>query len=664
MTGKCACVVVVLCCWLFVFLPVALAVKDVMGRYVLVNATAAEWLGADNPQALRDKTDFDIYPIEQAALLDDAEGAVRAGEVLNYVEEVPDRITGEVRRIQATKIPLTNDAGVWMGIACMARDLNADLLGSKTAASRAARSPDAEPVNLEEALQRERELLRTIIDSIPAKIYAKDTQSRFIACNVLVASEMGTTTAQAIGKSDFDFFPRAMAVGFFADDQAIIRSGVPLLGREELVLDKVTGSMRQISTTKVPFRDREGNIIGIIGIGQDNTERTEAEARIRHIASHDALTDLANRGRFSELIAAGIAHARGSGARFAILFVDLDHFKLINDTLGHEAGDSLLKSTARRLTDHVRPMDTVARLGGDEFVVLCREPCDRAIIDSIARTLLQELSRPVTLLGQERRVGASIGISMYPDYVESERALLKNADAAMYTAKQDGRNNYRFFSARLKSDSLERGMLENELRRAVERQQLRVYYLPKIDLSSGRIIGAEALLRWLHPDLGLILPNKFLPLAEETGLAVTIGAWMLAAVCRQLMTWQRQGLPAICISVNLSACQFKDEHLVGHVVSALESAGMPANLLELEVSEAVLMQDAARSCRTVEELKRAGVRMAVHNFGANYLSLANIRAVPIDTLKADRSLLRDIDSPDTRALTGAIIAVAKSLSLT
>jgi diguanylate cyclase (GGDEF)-like protein/PAS domain S-box-containing protein len=652
--------------WLFDQLPQALMIKDVAGHYTVINEAAAAFLGVENTEALRNKTDFDIYPVERAALLDDAEVSVRAGQVLRYEEEVPDPVTGKPRKLEMTKIPLRDDFGKFVGIGCIIRDLAGEISIQDPPQVDSGHSPhggDA-ALSLEEVLERERELLRMIIDSIPAKIYAKDLRSRFIACNVWVASDMGTTTAQTIGKTDFDFFPRSMAEGFFADEQVVVQSGQPLLGREEVVLDKTTGTMRQISTTKVPFRDREGNVIGIIGIGQDITERKQAEERIRHIASHDGLTDLMNRGRLSETISAAIAAAQVDNTRFAILFVDLDYFKFINDTLGHEAGDSLLRTTAARLTENVRATDTVARLGGDEFVVLCPDPCDRVIMDVLAYKLLQALSCPVTLLGQERRVGASIGIAIYPYDGETERTLLKNADTAMYTAKQEGRNKHRFFSVQLQSESLERCMLENELRRAIERNQLQVHYLPKFDLHSGIITGAEALLRWLHPDLGLILPSKFMTLAEQTRLAIPMCAWTLAAVCRQHVAWQREGLPPVCISVNLSACQFNDEHFVSTVLEALESAGMAPDMLELEVSEAVLMNHVARSCKIVEDLKRAGVRMAIHNFGANYVSLANIRKVPIDTLKVDRSLLRDIGSPETRALTDAIIAVAKSLSLT
>ena len=517
---------------------------------------------------------------------------------------------------------------------------------------------------LEAALERERILLRTMIDLIPARLYAKDADSRFIACNEMVARGMGTTPTELIGKTDFDFFPRPMAQGFFEDEQTIIRTGEPLLDREELALDQQSGMVRHIATSKIALRDPAGTVIGIVGIGRDITERKLADERIRYLATHDSLTELPNRTSFSERINALIA-AADSRTRFAVLFVDLDHFKLINDTLGHEVGDALLKLTAARLRDCLQPRDVVARLGGDEFVVLCIDATELEDIDSMASNMVQALTRPAQLLEQECRVSASIGIAMYPADGDSERALMKSADTAMYTAKQDGKNNYRFFSGRLRTASLERRMLENELRRAIGRGEFLLQYLAKFDLKSRAITGAEALLRWHHPDLGIIAPAKFIPLAEDTGLIVPIGAWVLRTVCAQHMAWQREGFAPLCISINLTPRQFSDEQLVATVLAALAESGMAANMLELEVSEATLMQDSDRNAATVASLKHAGVRLAVDNFGASYVSLANIQKFPINTLKVDRSLLRDFEhNPDNRYITEAIIALGKSLSLT
>ena len=517
---------------------------------------------------------------------------------------------------------------------------------------------------LEAALERERILLRTMIELIPAIIYAKDAHSRFIACNELVAQGMGTTAANLIGKTDFEFYPPEMAEGFFADEQAIVRTGQPLIDREEVMLDRQSGTMRQLSTSKIPLRDNAGNVIGIVGFSRDITERQIADERIRYLATHDSLTELPNRAFLSEQLNALIERA-DKDTRFAVLFVDLDRFKLINDTLGHEVGDALLRLSAVRLRASVRPGDVVGRLGGDEFIVLCLDAGELEDIDAVASKIVFALTQPAHLLDQECRVSASIGIAIFPADGDSERALMKSADTAMYTAKQDGKNNYRFFSGRLRSASLERRMLENELRRAIGRGEFLLQYLAKFDLKSRTITGAEALLRWHHPDLGIIAPAKFIPLAEESGLIVPIGGWVLNSVCAQHMAWQREGFAPLCISVNLTARQFSDEHLVSSVQTALENAGMAANMLELEISEATLMRDPEHSAATLTSLKRAGVRLAIDNFGASYVSLANIQKFPINTLKVDRSLLRDFEqNPDNRLITEAIIALGKSLSLT
>jgi diguanylate cyclase (GGDEF)-like protein/PAS domain S-box-containing protein len=522
----------------------------------------------------------------------------------------------------------------------------------------------ASRTDLETALERERLLLRTMLDLMPAQMYAKDAHSRFIAGNLAVARGMGTTTTELLGKTDFDFFPRSIAQSFFDDEQAIIRTGQPLIDHQEMTLDQQSGSLRHLSTSKVPLRDQAGNVIGIVGIGRDVTESRLADERIHHLATHDSLTGLPNRASFSDHLNGVIARS-DKDTRLAVLFIDLDHFKLINDSLGHEVGDALLQQTAARLRDSVRPGDLVARLGGDEFVVLCQDAAELEDIDAVASKIVHALTRPALLLEEECRVSASVGVAIFPADGMSERELMKSADTAMYTAKQDGKNNYRFFSGRLRSASLERRMLENELRRAIGRGEFQLQYLARFDLKSRSINGAEALLRWRHPDLGSIAPSKFLPLAEETGLIVPIGSWVLKNVCAQHMAWQREGLPALCISVNLTARQFNDEQLLATVLSALEESGMAANMLELEISEATLMQNSEHHSATLAGLKHSGVRLAIDNFGASYVSLANIQKFPIDTLKIDRSLLRDMEhNADNRLITEAIIALGRSLSLT
>jgi len=347
------------------------------------------------------------------------------------------------------------------------------------------------------------------------------------------------------------------------------------------------------------------------------------------------------------------------------MFADLDRFKIINDTLGHAAGDALLTEIANRLRQCVRESDVVARVGGDEFIILLREVSDANQVTTVARKILSIVVKPLTIHGQECRVTASIGISLFPSDAQDGETLVKNADAAMYAAKEDGRNAFRFHSQEIKNQSIERLMLETSLRRALERNELLLYYQPKRDLGRGGISGVEALLRWNHPDLGLLQPNRFIPLAEETGLIVPIGKWVLNAACAQNMAWQRQGLPAIRIAVNLSPRQFADSNLLNDVRGALEKSGMPPQLLELEITESMVMQNVERAVRVLEAIKSIGITLAIDDFGTGYSSMSLVKKFPIDALKIDRSFVREITNDnEDKAIADAIITLGRALNLT
>jgi diguanylate cyclase (GGDEF)-like protein/PAS domain S-box-containing protein len=406
--------------------------------------------------------------------------------------------------------------------------------------------------------------------------------------------------------------------------------------------------------------------VGVVGsqIGQF-LQRKQAEERIQYLATHDGLTGLPNRVMFSQLLNAAIHSARRYNRSFAVLFIDLDRFKLINDTLGHEAGDKLLREIAARFKDCLRESDIVARLGGDEFVVLVQEVSEPQQVALVARKILTAATKPVVLAGQECRVTASVGICMYPAEAQDEQSLMKNADIAMYLAKEEGKNNFQFYSTSIKTQSLERLTLETSLRRALEREEFFLHYQAKLDFKSNRITGVEGLLRWQHPDLGLVPPARFLPIAEETGLIVPIGRWVLNTACAQNVAWQREGLPPVCMGVNLSARQFSDEDLLKDLAAALEGSGMRPELLELEVTESMVMQNPERASRLLAAIKQLGVRIAIDDFGVGYASLARIKRFPIDTLKVDRSFIRDLaKNAEDRAITDAIIAMGKTLSLT
>jgi diguanylate cyclase (GGDEF)-like protein len=387
--------------------------------------------------------------------------------------------------------------------------------------------------------------------------------------------------------------------------------------------------------------------------------------RVEYLAYHDGLTALPNRGLFNKLLSQAISQARRYHRQLAVAFIDLDRFKQINDTLGHEAGDELLKEVANRLKACVRDSDTVARLGGDEFVVLLTELGDEQYAATVAQKIITSVARPFNLLGQEFRVTASIGISTYPKDGPDEQTLTKNADIAMYQAKEDGKNNFQFYSEQLNANSLERLTLESSLRHALERNEFQLYYQAKRDIATGQITGMEALLRWQHPDLGIVAPMQFIPVAEETGLIVPIGRWVLHTACLQNVTWQKQGLPRLKIAVNLTARQFSDEHLLRDIAVVLKSTGMEAGLLELEIHESLLIQDMEKTLRILTDLKAMGIKIAIDDFGTGYSSLATLQRFPLDTIKIDRSYIRDIATrTEDSNLTEAIIAMGKSLSLT
>jgi diguanylate cyclase (GGDEF)-like protein len=394
-------------------------------------------------------------------------------------------------------------------------------------------------------------------------------------------------------------------------------------------------------------------------------EKNRADERIEYLASHDSLTGLPNREMFNGLLRHAIDMAERYERRFALLFIDLDRFKVINDSLGHDAGDALLVEVAHRLRGALRASDVVARLGGDEFVVILEETAGVADIERVATQLLSVLSQPLHLSGHECHTTASIGIAMYPSNGSDLQTLTRNADMAMYLAKEDGKNGFRFFSREIKAQSIERLTLESALRRAAERNQFALHYQPKVDIESGQITGVEALLRWNHPDFGMVPPAQFIPLAEETGLIVPIGRWVLQEACAQNMAWQRRGLLPVTMAVNLSQRQFADPHLLNDIDLALFSSGMSPVLLQLEVTESMVMRNVARAVKVLDAIQSRGIRLAIDDFGTGYSSMSLMKQFPIDTIKIDRSFVRDLpEDAEDCAIAEAIISMGKALGMT
>jgi diguanylate cyclase (GGDEF)-like protein len=392
--------------------------------------------------------------------------------------------------------------------------------------------------------------------------------------------------------------------------------------------------------------------------------RKQAEERVRHLAHYDELTGLPNRSMFHERVGHALAQARRGERVLAILFIDLDRFKNINDTLGHDAGDRVLKEIADRLRGCLRESDTVARLGGDEFVVLTEGLAQPAQVAAVAQKMLAAIAKPVVLETQEVHISASIGISTYPGDSGDMQGMMKNADIAMYRAKEQGKNNYQFYSAQMNVHTLERLAMESDLRRALERNEFLLHYQPKVDIGSGRVAGVEALVRWQQSGKALIPPAQFIPLAEETGLIVPIGEWVLRTACAQNKAWQDRGLPRLRMAVNLSARQFAHENLVQDVARILSETELAPAALEFEITESMVMSNPERAVQLLNKLKRMGIYLSIDDFGTGYSSLGYLKRFPIDSVKIDRSFIRDLPGDgDDAAITEAIIAMAHSLRL-
>ena len=394
-------------------------------------------------------------------------------------------------------------------------------------------------------------------------------------------------------------------------------------------------------------------------------ERVDHAQRVEYLAYHDNLTDLPNRALFSRYLSYGMQYAQRYDKHLALLFLDVDHFKTINDSLGHDAGDELLHELGQRLHHSVRESDIVARMGGDEFVIMLPDISEGTQVQPVANKILTTVGKPFTLAGQEFLITISVGIALYPQDGEDEQTLMKNADTAMYYAKDRGRNNFQFYTEQLNTDSLERLALESAMRKALQNNEFRLFYQSKHDVHSGHITGIEALLRWQHPDLGLIGPMQFIPQAEENGLIVAIGRWVLDTALRQNVAWQKEGFPRLSMAINLSTCQLLDENLVLDIRNALKETGMEPELLELEITEVMIMHDVNATVHILHELKQMGVRIAIDNFGTGYSSLSKLEGFPLDTIKIDSAFIRDI-TPGIKgkSLTGAIIELGKSIGFT
>lgn len=522
----------------------------------------------------------------------------------------------------------------------------------------------------QKALWASETYLNAILQYSPALIAVKDLNG-----NVVMASEHYKQLANIgegslVGKNAYQIYPPELVESLKSVEAAALDHGKPFETEVELL--HKDGSLHTYLMVKFPLNDEHGDSFGVCTICTDVSDRKLAEnalreqqSRLNYMAFHDALTSLPNRSLFYDRIHHGLARAKRAESQLALMLLDVDRFKNINDSLGHDSGDLLLKSIAARLNESVRDMDTVARLGGDEFVVLLEGLHDLDDVRFVANKLLAQLARPMEIAGHDISITASIGISVFPNDGEQADELLKNADIAMYKAKEAGKNNCQFYAKGMSASAVNYLLLENDLRRAIELEQLTLHYQPQFDLASGSLTGVEALVRWQHPERGLVSPAHFIPLAEETGLIVPLGEWVLRAACVQQKQWIEAGMNVPRVAVNLSTRQFRQRDFPGKVASVLRHTELPAEYLELEITESCAMEHAGETINQLNQLNQMGVQLSIDDFGTGYSSLAYLKRFPLAKLKIDSSFVFDLplDQNDA-AIARSIIGLAHNMQLT
>lgn len=660
-------------------------VKDTESRFVVANRAIASDSGRDSTSDMIGLSDFDLHAPELAQKFRHIEQQLmRDGQPMIDEEEFVIDASGTGKWFLSTKLPLRNVQNNIFGLVGIARDITARKQAEILRDGQAhILEMIAKSAPLEDVLER----LMRLVESQLAGIFG----------SVLLLDKDGSHLRHAAAPSlarDYTDAVDGAAVGPGAGS-----CGTAVYRREPVIVadimhDPLWQDYRELarphglrSCWSTPILSHQGAVLGVFAmysmtvrepteaetrlidfttrIAGIAIERKQAEDRIHFMANHDVLTGLPNRALLEDRLSQAVLYAQRYDRWVTVVFIDLDNFKFVNDTLGHNAGDELLKIVASRMVDCVRATDTVVRLGGDEFViVLFDQPANVDLVSETLQKLRSALAEPVRLGAHLVRATASIGIANYPKDGTDPDTLLANADAAMYRAKEFGRDNFQFYAPEFNTRAHEKFVLQEELRNALARSEFTLLYQPQVDLRSGRIFAVEALIRWNHPTLGTIMPTMFIPTAEETGLIVPIGDWVLHEACRQNKAWQDAGLPPLTVCVNVSARQFRERNLIDRIVSALKDSGLEARYLELEVTESLIMQDIELAVATMNALQSLGVQISIDDFGTGYSSLSALKTFPVARLKIDKSFIKDLAADENdQAVASAVISLGQNLNL-